>query len=72
MKDLFDRVYNDKGPIGNWATRSEGYYVFPKLEGPISNHMIFNGKEIITWLPQNSASDQASIIMLSLLNFQAL
>ena len=49
MKDLFDRVYNDKGPIGNWATRSEGYYVFPKLEGPISNHMIFNGKEIITW-----------------------
>ena len=49
MKDLFDRVHNDKGPIGNWATKSEGYYVFPKLEGPISNHMIFNGKEIITW-----------------------
>jgi len=49
MIDLFDRVYIDKGPIGNWATRSEGYYVFPKLEGPISNHMIFNGKEIITW-----------------------
>lgn len=49
MKDLFDRVNKDKGPIGNWAKKSEGYYVFPKLEGPISNHMIFNGKEIITW-----------------------
>jgi len=49
MKDLFDRLLNDKGPIGNWAEKSEGYYVFPKLEGPISNHMVFNGKEIITW-----------------------
>lgn len=49
MKDLFDRVNKDKGPIGNWAKKSEGYYVFPKLEGPISNHMKFNGKEIITW-----------------------
>ena len=49
MKDLFDRLYNDKGPLGNWAEKAEGYYVFPKLEGPISNHMKFNGKEIITW-----------------------
>jgi hypothetical protein len=30
---------------------------------------IINGKEIITWLPQNSASDQASIILLSLFNY---
>ncbi len=30
---------------------------------------IINGKEIITWLPQKSASDQASIIILSLLNY---
>ena len=49
MKELFDRIYNDKGPIGNWAKKAEGYYMFPKLEGPISNHMRFNGKEIITW-----------------------
>jgi hypothetical protein len=28
-----------------------------------------NGKEIITWLPQKSASDQSSIILLSLLNY---
>ena len=49
MKDLFDRLYSDKGPIGNWAEKAEGYYMFPKLEGPISNHMKFNGKETITW-----------------------
>jgi len=49
MKDLFDRIVNDKGPLGKWAKQAEGYYVFPKLEGPISNRMKFNGKEVITW-----------------------
>lgn len=48
-KDLFDRIYADKGPLGNWAEKAEGYYVFPKLEGPISNRMGFNGKKVITW-----------------------
>lgn len=37
------------GPIGKWAEQAEGYYVFPKLEGPISNRMKFNGKKVITW-----------------------
>jgi glycine C-acetyltransferase len=49
MKDLFDRIKKDKGPLGKWAKQAEGYYVFPKLEGPISNRMRFNGKEVITW-----------------------
>jgi glycine C-acetyltransferase len=48
-KDLFDRIKGDKGPLGNWADKAEGYYVFPKLEGPISNRMVFNGKKVITW-----------------------
>lgn len=47
--DLFDRIKADKGPLGNWAEKAEGYYVFPKLEGPISNRMFFNGKKVITW-----------------------
>ena len=47
--DLFDRIKADKGPLGNWADKAEGYYVFPKLEGPISNRMSFNGKKVITW-----------------------
>jgi len=49
MKDLFDKIYKDKGPLGKWAEVAEGYFVFPKLEGPISNRMKFNGKEVITW-----------------------
>ncbi|MGY8938718.1 MAG: aminotransferase class I/II-fold pyridoxal phosphate-dependent enzyme [Flavobacteriales bacterium] len=47
--DLFDRLVKDKGPLGKWADMAEGYYVFPKLEGPISNRMSFNGKKVITW-----------------------
>ena len=49
MKDLFDRFKKDKGPLGKWADKAEGYYVFPKLEGPISNRMEFNGQKVITW-----------------------
>ena len=49
MKDLFDKIYKDKGPLGKWADQAEGYFVFPKLEGPIANRMKFNGKEVITW-----------------------
>ncbi len=49
MKDLFDRIKKDKGPLGKWAKQAEGYYVFPKLEGPISNRMLFNGKKVVTW-----------------------
>ncbi|WP_416441087.1 aminotransferase class I/II-fold pyridoxal phosphate-dependent enzyme [Leeuwenhoekiella sp. A16] len=49
MRDLFDKIYKDKGPLGKWASQAEGYFVFPKLEGPISNRMKFQGKEVITW-----------------------
>ena len=49
MRDLFQRIVNNKGPLGKWASIAEGYFVFPKLEGPISNRMKFNGKEVITW-----------------------
>jgi glycine C-acetyltransferase len=35
--------------LGKWASQAEGYFVFPKLEGPISNRMKFKGKEVITW-----------------------
>jgi glycine C-acetyltransferase len=49
MKDLFERIVKDKGPLGKWAKQAEGYYVFPKLEGEISNRMKFNGKDVVTW-----------------------
>ncbi|GAL81280.1 2-amino-3-ketobutyrate coenzyme A ligase [Algibacter lectus] len=31
------------------ASQAEGYFVFPKLEGEISNRMKFQGKDVITW-----------------------
>ncbi|MDA0719613.1 MAG: aminotransferase class I/II-fold pyridoxal phosphate-dependent enzyme [Bacteroidetes bacterium] len=49
MRDLFDKIYKDKGPLGKWAEQAEGYFVFPKLEGEISNRMRFQGKELVTW-----------------------
>ncbi len=49
MTDLFDRIKGDKGPLGKWAKQAEGYFVFPKLEGNISNRMEFNGKKVLTW-----------------------
>jgi glycine C-acetyltransferase len=49
MIDLFDRIYKDKGPLGKWAKQAEGYFIFPKLEGQISNRMQFKGKEVLTW-----------------------
>lgn len=49
VKDLFERIQKNKGPLGMWASQAEGYYVFPKLEGPLSNRMMFHGKEVINW-----------------------
>ncbi len=49
MRDIFDRIIENKGPLGKWASQAEGYFVFPKLEGPISNRMKFRGKDVITW-----------------------
>ena len=49
MRDLFDRMRQDKGPLGKWADIAEGYFAFPKLEGEISSRMKFNGHEVITW-----------------------
>jgi glycine C-acetyltransferase len=49
MADLFEKFLKNMGPLGKWASIAEGYFVFPKLEGQISNRMKFNGKEVITW-----------------------
>ena len=49
MKDIFDRLRQNPGPLGQFADYAEGYFVFPKLEGPIGPRMIFQGKEVIFW-----------------------
>jgi len=49
VRDLFDRIHQNKGPLGKWASQAEGYYVFPKLEGELGPRMKFHGKEILNW-----------------------
>ena len=49
VKDLFERIQNNKGPLGKWASQAEGYFVFPKLEGELGPRMMFHGKEILNW-----------------------
>ena len=52
-KDLFERLQNNMGPIGQHMKNSDGYYTFPKLEGEISSRMTFQGKEMICWSLNN-------------------
>jgi glycine C-acetyltransferase len=49
VKDLFERIQNNKGPLGKWASQAEGYFVFPKLEGELGPRMQFQGKTILNW-----------------------
>ncbi len=51
--DVFNKCVVNMGPLGKYAHQAEGYYMFPKLEGPISNKMIFQGKERLVWSLNN-------------------
>lgn len=51
--DIFEKVISNKGPLGQYADQGHGYYYFPRLEGQISNKMIFKGKECIVWSLNN-------------------
>lgn len=47
--DLFDKIKGKHGPLKDYAASSEGYYMFPKLEGDIGPRMKFQGKDVIMW-----------------------
>lgn len=51
--DLFDKIRDNRGPIGQHAKGVHGYFTFPKLEGEISNYMTFRGKECLVWSVNN-------------------
>lgn len=51
--DIFDKLVTNLGPLGKYAKQSHGYFTFPKLEGEISNKMIFQGKERLIWSLNN-------------------
>ncbi|MBK7027908.1 MAG: aminotransferase class I/II-fold pyridoxal phosphate-dependent enzyme [Bacteroidales bacterium] len=51
--DLFEKRVKNLGPLGMYAKKADGYFMFPKLEGEISNKMIFRGKERLIWSLNN-------------------
>jgi glycine C-acetyltransferase len=53
MKDLFDKIKEKTGPIGQYAKIAHGYFTFPKLEGDVGNRMIFRGKKQLIWSLNN-------------------
>lgn len=53
MKDIFEKIRDNRGPIGKHAKESHGYFTFPKLEGEIGPRMLFRGKERLNWSLNN-------------------
>lgn len=51
--DLFEKISNNLGPLGQHHKWSHGYFSFPKLEGEIGPHMKFRGKEHLVWSLNN-------------------
>ncbi len=49
MVDIFERIKDNPGPLGQFADYAEGYFIFPRLEGPIGPRMQFQGREVIFW-----------------------
>jgi glycine C-acetyltransferase len=53
MGDIFERIQQNYGPIGQHRKQIHGYFAFPKLEGEISSRMKFRGREKIVWSLNN-------------------
>ena len=54
MLDIFDRIERDSGgPIGQYFSQAYGYYMYPRLEGELGPHMVFNGNEVLNWSLNN-------------------
>jgi len=51
--DIFEKIKSTKGALGQYSTMADGYFMFPKLEGPIAPRMKFRGKEVLNWSLNN-------------------
>jgi len=52
--DIFDKITKSMGgPLGQHQKWSHGYFSYPKLEGEIGPHMLFDGKEHLVWSLNN-------------------
>jgi glycine C-acetyltransferase len=50
--DIFEKVLKKPG-LAKYQKDAHGYFIFPKLEGELSSHMIFNGRERLVWSLNN-------------------
>lgn len=53
MADLFEKIKENRGPLGKYSKEAHGYFAFPKLEGELSSRMKFRGKEVLQWSLNN-------------------
>lgn len=53
MRDIFEKLKVNRGPLGQYSKISHGYFTFPKFEGEIAARMIFRGKERLQWSLNN-------------------
>ena len=51
--DIFDKIKQDRGPLGKYDHFAYGYYMFPKLSGEIGPNMVFRGKTVLNWSLNN-------------------
>ncbi len=51
--DIFEKIKNNRGALGQYQQIGHGYFAFPKLEGEIAPRMKFRGKEVLTWSLNN-------------------
>lgn len=53
MIDIFEKIKNNRGPLGKYSKEAHGYFAFPKLEGELNSRMTFRGKEVLQWSLNN-------------------
>ncbi len=51
--DLFEKLQQNRGPLGKHSQYAHGYFSFPKLEGEIGPRMVFRGKNVLNWSLNN-------------------
>jgi glycine C-acetyltransferase len=51
--DVFEKVIQNMGPIGQHMEWAHHYYAFPRLTGELGPYMTFNGKRMLNWSLNN-------------------
>ena len=51
--DIFKRILNNPGALGQWSKQGQGYFMYPKLEGELGPRMSFRGRDVLNWSINN-------------------